>query len=538
MPTANANPNVTQAVTRQLIELYPLLISNSILIRYKQNRTLEAKIDSPVRENRCTIPDTIVNHKAINYGTKNHKQRTATTTNAKVDVVNKEMIEKRTIEEKNYTKQQEQERKYEEQRKDKTPTSNKKKEKKEEETRMTTRTTSREKVNKEIGIITMAFNVQTDGRQNKESSGTNETNNRSNSKDRNADENTDKNNMNRTNKRDKSNKNNSNGNNDKTRVNITTPGEMTTYTFTISWRPEQKVGQDGKIIIKMLMREMVHRTPQIIFHPTNAASSPVPRDINNINNDFPTTPASFDDIFDQMRNRENKNQRTCMKVTTMPHDEKELQRKLGNYLFFHNKLYMNSPFIDDNTLEQVGFIKNGHSRLVYRPNLEMKIRQGLQGVMEGELLTPQQTAQLKHLSSPIRVECHRGIVRAGPIQQQVVCEGIILKTAKLQSKIAMELLSMLPETLLGDHYRIIPKSLGNLLGYELYGRIVADTVNLQNKLRPITIIHCHPSVFEDQYDSVKVQNSSHVKVNKSIIECCGAISIEETNETKEKGKHI
>jgi hypothetical protein len=62
-----------------------------------------------------------------------------------------------------------------------------------------------------------------------------------------------------------------------------TPGEMSTYTFTISWRPEHKVGQDGKIIIRMSMREMVHQTPQIIFHSKNSASSPVPRDINNIN---------------------------------------------------------------------------------------------------------------------------------------------------------------------------------------------------------------------------------------------------------------
>jgi hypothetical protein len=142
---------------------------------------------------------------------------------------------------------------------------------------------------------------------------------------------------------------------------------MATYTFTISWRPEHKSGQDGKIIIRMLMREMAHRTPQIIFHPTNSASSPVPRDINNINNEIPATPATYDDFFDQMQNRDNTNQRIFMKVT-MPHDEKELQRKLNNYQF-HNKLYMSSPFIDDGTLEQVGFIKNGHSRLVYRPNL-------------------------------------------------------------------------------------------------------------------------------------------------------------------------
>jgi hypothetical protein len=200
----------------------------------------------------------------------------------------------------------------------------------------------------------------------------------------------------------------------------------------------------------MLMREMVHRTPSIIFHPTNSASLPVPRDINNINNHFPTTPASYDDFFDQMRNRDNTNQRTCMKVT-MPHNEKELQKKLSNYLF-HNEIYMNSPFIDDNTLEQVGFIKNGHSRLVYRPMLEIKIRNGLKEVMQGESLTPQQVAQLQHLSSPIRVKCHRGTIRAGSNQNQIVCEGIVLKTTKSQSKIAIELLSMLPETLLGEHY--------------------------------------------------------------------------------------
>jgi hypothetical protein len=51
-------------------------------------------------------------------------------------------------------------------------------------------------------------------------------------------------------------------------------------------------------------------------------------------------------------------------------------------------------------------------------------------------------------------------------------------------------------------------------------------------------MHCHPSVFDDLYDSVKLQNSSNIKVNKFITDCCGAISIKETNETKEKGKYI
>jgi hypothetical protein len=37
---------------------------------------------------------------------------------------------------------------------------------------------------------------------------------------------------------------------------------------------------------------------------------------------------------------------------------------------------------------------------------------------------------------------------------------------------------------------------------------------------------------------VKLNNSNQVRVDRFIMECCGAISIEETNETKEKGKYI
>jgi hypothetical protein len=507
--------------------------------------TLEATIDSPIRKNRCIIPDTSVYDKKNTYETNNKEQEISTVSleeEGRKEITSKE-TSKETDKNIKHKQRKEQEKQEDIQRQEETTTRRKENDKKTEGNKKIMSTKSVEEENSDKRINTMAVNGQQERNQNKTGGTTNETNSRSKDKDNtNGEEISDTNNTNKSNDEghdstnNSNNNNGSNGSNNKPRVSICTPGEMATYTFTISWRPEHKAGQDGKIIIKMLMREMNHRTPQIVFHPTNSASSPVPRDINNINNDFPTTSASYDDFFDQMRNRDNTNQRTFMKVT-MPHDEKELQRKLHNYLFY-NKLYMNSPFIDDNTLEQVGFIENGHSRLVYRPTLEKKIRKGLKEVMEGNMLTPQQIAQLKHLSSPIRVECHRGTVKAGPNHQQVVCEGIVLKTAKSQSKIAMELLSMLPEKLLGEQYRILPKSLGNLLGYELYGRILADTVNFQDTLRPITIIHCHPSVFEDMYDSVKIQNSSSVKVSKFITECCGAISIEETNETKEKGKYI
>jgi hypothetical protein len=62
---------------------------------------------------------------------------------------------------------------------------------------------------------------------------------------------------------------------------------------------------------------------------------------------------------------------------TMSHNEIELQQRRFNYLR-HSKIYLNSPFIDDITLEMVGFIENGHSRLIYRPNIELKIKKGIE----------------------------------------------------------------------------------------------------------------------------------------------------------------
>jgi hypothetical protein len=34
----------------------------------------------------------------------------------------------------------------------------------------------------------------------------------------------------------------------------------------------------SKIIVRVLMRKMVHRTPTTIFHLTNSATLPIPRD--------------------------------------------------------------------------------------------------------------------------------------------------------------------------------------------------------------------------------------------------------------------
>ena len=318
-------------------------------------------------------------------------------------------------------------------------------------------------------------------------------------------------------------------------VSIMDLAEMDTFTFTIGWNPKDYRGRDGKAVLRSLFRPILHKSPGTIFHPTNRNTSPTPRDIHTVNSDFPNTPEEFDDFFDQTTNRNRSNYRIYMKAT-MSHNEKELQQRMFNYLR-HNKIYLNSPFIDDTTLEMVGFIENGHSRLIYRPDIELKIKKGIEEVINGKMLSPTQKAQLRNLSNPIRVVCYSGTFQAGSNTNPVICDGLLLKSAKSQAKIVMELLAMLPENIIGDQYNIIPKSLNTLLGYETYGKIVADTINYTGNLTPITIMNCHPSILEDQYDNVKSSGSKTISV-REFIKNCGAISIEKTSETEKNGKYI
>jgi hypothetical protein len=312
------------------------------------NGTLEAKIDSAVRENRCIVPDkNVYNNKKNTYGTHKQEQEKATkpTEGEGCNKPIERITPTETTVRKQHKQRQDQARNKDGPRSVKETSGSMKKEMNGEEIKKKTRTPREEEIRKVIEVTTKIVNGQMKGTQNKESGEKNETDTNKNNNDRKVEESIDKsntnnknntnnmndtdntdnmnntnnsntnntndtdntnnntnntsntnnanitnnnnnmnttNNMNNTNKTNNGNnssKNNNNGSNNKTRVNIVTPREMATYTFTISWRPEQKVGQDGKIIIKMLIREMARRTPQIVFHPTNSASSAVPRDI-------------------------------------------------------------------------------------------------------------------------------------------------------------------------------------------------------------------------------------------------------------------
>jgi hypothetical protein len=257
----------------------------------------EAKIDSPARDNRCTIADTVCNtnmKEADFKPDKNVCQSLATTEGKeRQGKGTKDQAEATVDREKGYDKKGGRFVKF---RGD--TRSNKAKENERMETTkrregiMEWTPTSKEEETKAIGISTTAINgppevnqIETSNGDETESSNGNQMDEENNKKKTNSDG-------------DKSSNNNKDGGGGggKQKVQIVEPKDLGTYASTVSWRPDQKTGKDGKITIKNLMREMAHRTPSIVFHPTNSATSPVPRDINNINNDFPKTPASFDDF--------------------------------------------------------------------------------------------------------------------------------------------------------------------------------------------------------------------------------------------------
>jgi hypothetical protein len=230
-----------------------IISSIDIELNIDKNGTLEARIDSPTRKNRCVVPDKKAYDTKTTYQAHKQEQSPVRTTTEE-DGRNKTIstnISKRTTMITNYKQGEQQEKEelpeqqYDIQRGNTTKTGNNKKDKKTKETKKKTRTNSEEEVN--TNILTTAVHRLKENQHNI-----------------NREEDNDKNKNNDTNKKNaegKSNKNSNNGDNNYTRVNIITPGQMATYTFTISWRPYTKVGQDGKIIIRMLMREMVHRTP-------------------------------------------------------------------------------------------------------------------------------------------------------------------------------------------------------------------------------------------------------------------------------------
>jgi hypothetical protein len=266
-----------------------IISSIDIEFNIDKNGTLEATIDSPTRKNRCVVPD----KKAYNTTTTHqaHKQEQSLAITPTEDEEEEKEREKEedtidktriTVLNRNKEYEKDSNNTSEDTRSNTARVETRKDKKKGHGRKMETTTASKGEENKEAGELSEIGKSSSEEKQhetNKEADNNNKNENIQ--KNTEKDKGKGKNNNNKNNQREENDKNKRNEGGNKTRVSIFKPEDMNTYTFTVSWRPENKKGQDGKIIVRMLMREMAHRTPSIVFHPTNSATSPVPRDINS-----------------------------------------------------------------------------------------------------------------------------------------------------------------------------------------------------------------------------------------------------------------
>jgi hypothetical protein len=286
--TEVVNPKQRTDNKQLLIQSYPLL---KIKLKIVKNGAPEARIESPLRKSRCTIPDGIESTKETERKhTKNRKQQLASPKGGDEEEESQDQdVTKDTVMKRRNNQSSKNDRINVRTRSDKTKGNKGMKEERRNKENKETAATNEHEVNKVIRTITMTTNGTSEVNQIQTSSGTEKESN--NGKEMNDEINKDKskNNNNIDSNGEKSTNNNKDGGEGTQKVSIVLPTEMDTYAFTVSWRPEQKPGKDGKIIIKNLMWEMAHQTPSIIFHPTNTATSPVPRDINSFQAIVPLT---------------------------------------------------------------------------------------------------------------------------------------------------------------------------------------------------------------------------------------------------------
>jgi hypothetical protein len=172
-----------------------IISSIDIEFNIDKNGTLEATIDSPVRENRCTIPDTKDNKKDIAF--KPNKQGQRILSPPMIDEEEKENTEntrQECTENKNYKKEKENKGNDEDQRNNKQSMNSRKNTTNNDEMMRRTETTDKATTSKETGVTTMAINGHSEDNQINANGGPNNNNNNNNDNSKNIGNRTEQNN--------------------------------------------------------------------------------------------------------------------------------------------------------------------------------------------------------------------------------------------------------------------------------------------------------------------------------------------------------
>jgi hypothetical protein len=294
--------------------------------------------------------------------------------------------------------------------------------------------------------------------------------------------------------------------------------EWETYDFLISFNPKTMVNKDPDAEFQAVLSQIMKKSPGVVFYPTNEDMFPKPRSFTTIN-EYPQTEAAFKDFFEVYENKGLTTYKIFVRAT-MQYDELDLRNSLLNYLRSNN-LWMSSELISESVDEMIGYINYGHDKMVWRPECEKKINNGMQAMIQNGSISEALSLKIKGLKKQIHVRVAAGTFRGGTRNDPVMCEGLVLRTTKAQARASIELLGLLDEKVLGEFYSIIPRGIDKELGHQLYGELLRTNNDMLNTLRSIAVVNWPEELFFDHYNPAPaVEGTIHLRVDKILIEVC------------------
>ena len=312
--------------------------------------------------------------------------------------------------------------------------------------------------------------------------------------------------------------------------------EWETYEFSISFNPKTMSNKDPDAEFQAVLSQMMKKSPGITFHSTNADMFPTPRPFTTLEG-YPKTEAAFKDFFEVYQNKGLTTYRIFLKAT-MQYNELDLRNSLLNYLRTNN-LWMSSDLISENVDEMIGYINYGHDKMVWRPECEKKINNGIQALIQSGSISEALKFKINGLKKRIHVRVAAGTFRGGQKHDPVMCEGLVLRTTKAQARATIELLGLMDENVLGQFYDIIPRGVDKELGPKSYGELLRRNNDMLNTLRSITVVNWPEELFQDFYNPAPdVAGTVAKRIDKLLMNVWKCLAIEKTTDTDTRGKYL
>jgi hypothetical protein len=132
-----------------------------------------------------------------------------------------------------------------------------------------------------------------------------------------------------------------------------------------------------------------------------------------------------------------------------------------------------APLIAESVDEMIGYINYRHDKMVWRLDYKTKINNGINTLIQNGSISHTLSLKLSGLKKVIHVRVAAGTFSGGSKNNPVMCEGLVLRTTKVQARATIELLGLLEDNILGEFYTIIPsRGIDKELGNHLYGELL------------------------------------------------------------------